>query len=255
MDLLSENLINQILEEYFILKQANIYGLSSINFGKEELEKQIHTFAQQYFFRKEAGKDHSDLTDDFCKGKVHKYPKTCKILKTNILAFQRSFENFRFLNIKKLFDKSLEKLKIESKKEKEVCFLPQGTIKNYDYLFCGLFYQENMDMQRFLNLVYNELLWYTLFTSYVKHQMAINPSLSLEDFEEIQRIKKAQVRVLDISNTTLRNLVELQGTYPLHIGMLIYQEDLLWLRDRYLSKLVNPFYSLYYKLQNVQIAR
>lgn len=49
-------------------------------------------------------------------------------------------------------------------------------------------------------------------------------------------------------------LRELHMTFPLHIGFLKYQEDLLGLRKE-LAKSMTPLYTLYDKLRNAQDKR
>lgn len=50
---------------------------------------------------------------------------------------------------------------------------------------------------------------------------------------------------------SLSMLHELRVTFPLHIGLLVYYEDLFRLRKE-LIKAVTPLYTLYDKLKNVQ---
>ncbi|MDR3169678.1 MAG: hypothetical protein LBU27_08295 [Candidatus Peribacteria bacterium] len=52
--------------------------------------------------------------------------------------------------------------------------------------------------------------------------------------------------------SSLHDLQQTAITYPLHIGLVLYQEELLRFRDQYAAKLVTPFYTLYEKLRNVQ---
>ena len=52
---------------------------------------------------------------------------------------------------------------------------------------------------------------------------------------------------------TISDMEDISMTYPLHIGLLLYQERLKNYRNNYLSPVVTVFYSLSEKLQNVQI--
>lgn len=70
---------------------------------------------------------------------------------------------------------------------------------------------------------------------------------------ELKATSQFLTEILTITNQTIQQLSEIQNTYPIHIGLMTYQENLLRLRDKYLSKIVTPFYNLFYKLQNVQI--
>jgi hypothetical protein len=50
---------------------------------------------------------------------------------------------------------------------------------------------------------------------------------------------------------SIRQLWNLESSYPIHIGFLMYQEDLLNMRDN-LAKIYLPIHQLHYKLENVQ---
>lgn len=246
---LSRNTITKTLDELFTIKHANLYGLTNINFtSQKNIEEQINAFMQHYFFQEE-----KEITDDFCQGKNHKYPQTCKIMKNNLKTFKNSFKNFKILNTKQLFKDSEIKLQQEQKPENEYCYYTKDKSKSYDYLFCGLLETNTRGLKPFKNLIYNELLWHNLFSSYASQQLELRPQPNKEIVLEITMLKQAQNKILELANSTLEELSHIQHSYPLHIGMLMYQEDLLKLRTNSLAKLVNPFYSLFYKLQNVQI--
>jgi hypothetical protein len=59
-------------------------------------------------------------------------------------------------------------------------------------------------------------------------------------------------KFLTITEESFIDLVNIATTYPVHVTLVAYQEDLLRVRDNYLVKLVTPIYCLYYKLRNVQ---
>lgn len=242
-------MITKTLDELFATKQANIYGLTDLNFtSQQKVEGQVNNFAQHYFFQGDW-----KVTDDFCQGNQHKYPKTCNIMKNNLKAFKNVFKKFKILNTKTLFTDSEEKLKKNKNPENDYCYFSKGKEKEYDYLFCALLHTNNRGLEAFKNIIYNELLRYNIFSSYAGHQLGLNPNPTQIDIQEIKNIKKYQTEIPEFANITLEQISQLKYSYPLHIGMLMYQEDLLKLRNDYLSKLVNPFYSLFFKLQNVQI--
>lgn len=248
-DYLSEHLIKQVLDELFAIKQANIYGITDLNFTSEKkVEEKVNAFVQHYFFQ-----IYSDITDDFCQWKERKYPQTCKIITNNLKSFKNVFKNLKIINAKTLFKDSDQKLKKNKNPESDYCFYTQNKEKEYNYLFCALLQTTNEGLKPFKNLVYNELLWQNLFNSYANHQLSLNPNLEKKEIEEINNLKNDQIQIVEATNTTLEQLATIQNTYPVHIGMLIYQEDLLRLRNDYLSKIINPFYSLFHKLQNVQV--
>jgi hypothetical protein len=49
----------------------------------------------------------------------------------------------------------------------------------------------------------------------------------------------------------MRILDNIQTTYPMHIGMQAYLEDIKWYRKQ-LGKIHTPMHQLYYLLRNVQ---
>ena len=60
---------------------------------------------------------------------------------------------------------------------------------------------------------------------------------------------------IEAAKQTLKDLEELNLTYPLHIWLLLYQEKAKKFRDTNLSPIITIFYSLSEKLQNVQLTK
>lgn len=168
-------------------------------------------------------------------------------MKNNIKTFKQAFKNFKIINTKELL-----------KNQEKNCKKTNTNPEVYDFLFCNVI-APTSSLNPFINQVYNEILRYSLFTSYYQNQLSLslntNVANTLQLSSELELLSTYPSQIISSTNDTLQQLSELQNNYPLHIGMLIYQEDLLDLRNNYLSKLVNPFYSLYYKLQNVQIKK
>jgi hypothetical protein len=59
-------------------------------------------------------------------------------------------------------------------------------------------------------------------------------------------------KFLSITEESFTDLLNMSVTYPMHVFLLAFQEDLLRVRDKYLVKAVTPLYCLYHKLRNVQ---
>jgi hypothetical protein len=132
------------------------------------------------------------------------------------------------------------------------------------------FTQDYADQQAIVNVMYNELFFYTLFASsyeqYIREIMkdtkdsekpqalkwlSINPGdnsygIFLQN-QSISNRKKIQLT----TQQTLRKLFSLQSSFPIHIWFLLYQEDLYNFR-KVLSNIYLPFHQLHYKLENVQ---
>ena len=197
------------------------------------------------------------------------YPKTHKQLMNYI-------KNAKDL-IKKLYIIDVQKLKKEDNKNKikenryELKQNMTLRIGWKDYGKNVWFTQDYADQQAIVNMMYNELFFYTLFASsyeqYIRDIMNDPknrdkiPSLELLNIsnqwennygiflqnQSINNRKKTQLTV----QQTLRKLFSLQSSFPIHIWFLLYQEDLYNFR-KVLSNIYLPFHQLHYKLENVQ---
>lgn len=242
---LSEEIITLILEELTTLKQWNLYGVTMNNLSSpKNLEENINILTKEKLLI------HYASQQNFCKSKTQGYPKTCKIIQQSMRAFQKAFSRFRLLNVESLLAKD-----IDSFKEKQTICTKNTNAEDYDHMFCEIIGRTHEGLDPFVTRVYTELLRYQLFSTYYTSHLWSTNTADMVDASryEFVRMQAFSKKLLPTINTTLKQLAELQNTYPLHIGMLAYQEELLRLRDKYLSKLVAPFYSVFYKLQNVQI--
>ena len=242
---LSEEIITLILEELTTLKQWNLYGVTMNNLSSpKNLEENINILTKEKLLI------HYASQQNFCKSKTQGYPKTCKIIQQSMRAFQKAFSRFRLLNVESLLGKD-----IDSFKEKQAICTKDNAAEDYDHMFCEIIGRTHEGLDPFVTRVYTELLRYQLFSTYYTSHLWSTNTADMVDASryEFVRMQTFSKKLLPTINTTLKQLAELQNTYPLHIGMLAYQEELLRLRDKYLSKLVTPFYSVFYKLQNVQI--
>ena len=243
---MTEDLLKILLNELSIIKQWNLYGVTMNNLTSDkDLEGNINLFTREKLLI------HNIDEQSFCRDKKQSYPETCKIMKKTMRAFQKRFAGLQIIDTKKLLPWNLEKFKEEVSKCDE-----NINREDYNHLFCEVVGVTNEWMEPFIRKVYTELLWYQLFTAYYSsHLSYAEEEVNIKDRDEIERIREFQKRLLPTINTTIKQLADLQNTYPIHIGMLAYQEELLRLRDKYLSKIVAPFYSTFYKLQNVQIQK
>ena len=242
---LSEEIITLILEELTTLKQWNLYGVTMNNLSSpKNLEENMNILTKEKLLI------HYASQQNFCKSKAQGYPKTCKIIQQSMRAFQKAFSRFRLLNVESLLAKD-----IDSFKEKQAICTKNTSAEDYDHMFCEIIGRTHEGLDPFVTRVYTELLRYQLFSTYYTSHLWSTNTADMVDASryEFVRMQTFSKKLLPTINTTLKQLAELQNTYPLHIGMLAYQEELLRLRDKYLSKLVAPFYSVFYKLQNVQI--
>lgn len=114
------------------------------------------------------------------------------------------------------------------------------------------------------NILYNELFFYTLFASTYNEyldrfwdknedtpQWFQNIKLKEKIFLQKARNKEFNTKIRYATRESIRQLINLESSYPIHIWYLMYQEDLLNIRDN-LAKIYLPLHQLHYKLENVQ---
>jgi hypothetical protein len=114
--------------------------------------------------------------------------------------------------------------------------------------------------QHFINFVVNEYLNYRLFIDFYTNQqqkrLVEKRNLTEKTQElflvELQSLAKQREMYEQALRVALMDFQDFIATYPFHLGLVWYQEQLLKFRDNYAVKLVTPFYSLYEKLRNVQ---
>lgn len=230
---LSDVIMMQLFSELFTLKQAEIFWLSQSHlWDKTLLLSKINSFAKEKFW-----------IDKFCDDPNHKYPKTCNIMERNMKAFIPKIAKFKIINAKKLY--ALAKNK-KANENLEQC----GS--SYDFLLCGTIGDTTRGLKPFISLLYNELARYTIFMTYYTTVLNERDTISFAVKDELVQYPYNQTKLFFLTNQTLNDLVSLARTFPIHIGLLAYQEDLLRFRDAALSKIVTPFYTLYHKLRNVQ---
>lgn len=246
---LSTKLISDILSDLTTLKQAQIYGVLNNNFSdKKSIEENINIFAEQ---KLNIGGANNNETN-FCSGTKHNYPKTCAQLQKNMKKFEKALNQLKIIDVKKLLNQASSKTK-----DQKICLKSAENPQNFDSLFCNLFssLETEKALYPFINQIYNELLWYMLFSTYSHYNLSIQRDPTNQTLTELSYLKITPLNIITTTNLTLKQLAEIESTYAFHVGMLAYQEDLLWLRNNYLSKVVTPFYTLFYKVQDVQIQK
>lgn len=115
-----------------------------------------------------------------------------------------------------------------------------------------------------LDILYNELFFYTLFTETyttnlekfwsnkdVLPQAFKNQNIDTAIFLQRTRVSSQSELLASSLQKTLRQVNNTISSFPIHIGMLMYQEDLLTMRNN-LAKIYLPIHQLHYKLENIQ---
>lgn len=236
---------NMIINDLFSVQQSRIYGLTTPDFDKKSIETQIDEYARDKFNIK------------FCDSTDWKYPKLCKNMKTYTKASAKLLKDLNILNYNNLYDEAT-KPDYSSK-----CRSGYGTY-TYNVLACGLFDSSFGMNDMYIGLVYNEFMYLSLFVKYYNYSIVSNPDLApstqKNDYQaginylqnnayEFNREVNSSQKAISLGMKMLR---EIDVSFPLHVWFMMYQEDLLNLRDKSLYKIVTPFYTLYGKLRNVQ---
>lgn len=237
---------NMIINDIFSVQQSRIYGLINPDFDNNKIEDQIDNYARDKFNIK------------FCDTTDWRYPKLCKTMKNYTKASARLLKDLDILNYDNLY-KDFGTDWSYSRKCDEIYWTYE-----FDFLSCGLFGYGFGINNMYTNLVYNEFLYYSLFVKYYNNVIVSNPNLaplkqkgdytSAVDYlknkaYEFNREVNASQKWITVAMKMLR---EIDVSFPLHVWFMMYQEDLLYLRDKSLYKIVTPFYTLYGKLRNVQ---
>lgn len=190
------------------------------------------------------------------------YPKTYKEINNYISDTKTIMNKIYFINTKKVKDNTDE---IASKYCLRNSMLLTVGWKKPDSTFCNK--KEYSDQTSYINTLYNELFFYTLFSSFYEQYSPIffqqinknqEPYAIREFLTQNEKISFIQQQANDqrkqintTTQVTIKQLWNLQASFPIHIGLLLYKEDLYKFRKN-LATIYLPFHQLHYKLENVQ---
>lgn len=239
-------LFDTIIGSYTSIYQANIYGYA--NNPDKTTEELIHeNFAKKHF--KIDKKEYIEICST--EKEEYKYPKTCKKLKEYFYwaknLINSNTENY--LNDQNIY-KNLPKDKLW-----DTCFMD----KKQNIISCGIYW---WNISYFTNMVYNELMFYALFVEYYWYLLQNKSDFKNRDITEFQKkLAKNQNRIQtmvnnlnssrEAINTTIKMLKELQYSFPIHIGFLMYTENIYRFTSS-MNKTLTPIYTLHDILRNVQ---
>ena len=230
MSVYATEIFSAIMTDIFKIKYAQVLNVDSVeNF---DVEEKIQSFMHGYF-------NYNDKFDNLKKT----FPKTMDVLK----ADQKYYK--KVLDTVKLIDNS------------KVAECPEKWKTWLGFVACALHSSQGAGSgltPSFITLVYNELLNYRVFEKYMQYRtnvkvnnldgnVAMDYQSRLVDLQWYIEIQKLAVE------RSLRDFEDFNMTYPLHIGLLMYQEKIQNFRDKKLSPIITIFYSLSEKLQNVQL--
>lgn len=248
-------LMLEIQNEWSNIALARLYGINNINDKDNPTTLSNNIIALKY--------------NAIAKQTVRKdYPKTVKKMEAYInRARNKLLSKLQIIDLKKI-------------KESESSLDDNGLCLIY-----GIFFQQidqkistnciaskEDNTRSYTHLLYNELFFYTLFSStyeqyldqfqFAKASTPANkkiPWLSDLVSQDILTIVRSNISnqrnsIITTTNQTSKALRDFEWSFDLHIGMLMYQEDLLDLRWS-LAKVYTPLHQLHYKLENVQKAK
>ena len=242
-----QTLFDTIAESYTTIYQASIYGKKWDD--SQTNSKLIEEFSQMYL--SDAGNPSPMKYISLCAtDQKYSYPKTCDKL-TNYLKNANNSLNSssNILNTTTLYN--------DRSTSKNTNCDPNNP--DYNTISCGLY--EN-DMTKFVNLVYNELFFYTSFVQYYVYilntQDRFKANNQDDDIENNrQREDRISLMTENLSNSReatkigIKLLKELQMTFPIHIWLLMYTEAINTFVQNF-NKTLIPIYTLWDIFRNVQ---
>ena len=225
MSLYATEIFSSIMSEIFKIWYAQIFNVNTVQDYEINQTKIIVSFLSWYY----------NITEDYDKVR-NRFPQTINVLKSNQLFYKKVLDKLKLINNSELAGMVVD---------------DEGCPDTWDirwlrYLACALHESEWKWValsRSFLTMCYNELLNYRFFVSFYS-QMLEKMSEGKETTEKLI----IETQVLDLKNysdkqiaafrQTLSDMEGLNMTYPLHIGLLLYQERVKNFRDNYLSPLV-----------------
>ena len=236
-----ETLFDTIAESYTSVYQATIYGKK----WDEKLSKDtlIDEFSKQYF----KGKEYISIC---AKDKEYKYPQTCKKMTKYLEDVSNSLKSsYNILDVDLLYQD-------RKKLEKKWCDINQD---DYNTITCWLY---GNDITKFVNLMYNELFFYTSFTQYYTYILETQPQFKTnagQNETDKSKARESEIWLMrqnlsdsrKATKTSIRLIKELQMTFPMHIGLLMYTEAINTFVQKFNETLI-PIYTLWDIFRNVQ---
>lgn len=236
------DIMHRILNDMFDIKQSAVYGWVVLD-SEQDRKQRVDAFVTKHF---------PGLP--LCPDNKCKYPRTYNRLLAYFKRGESLLQNIDILHIDGIIQ--------QYKDNNPDCNMPMQP--SYNIFLCGIYTQEHQSMQPFVTMIQNEIFFYQIFMGWymgrIDSERRLQPEQYLQSNQELARatkiINQTQQQMLWTQETvdmSFRLLREMYATFPIHIWLLIYYEDLYRLRSE-LVKVVTPLYTLYDKLRNVQDA-
>ncbi|GHV25683.1 hypothetical protein FACS1894176_04810 [Bacteroidia bacterium] len=235
----SSKIYQALMSDIFKIKRAEVLQVPSTEVFKNK-EDRIASIFDTYFSMNNSNKSAYQKL----------YPKTATMIDNNQKILYKSLQSLSLLDNEGLRKKS---------QEAGIGCPIEGT--GFENFACGLHLSGDQKKglnTYFTNFLVNEYLNYRLFTDfYINRLRSVHPTNQTDQEKtahliELNAIIQQREMFETALQTSLKDLQEISTTYPLHIGLVLYQEEALKFRDKYAAKLVTPLYTLYEKLRNVQ---
>jgi hypothetical protein len=234
------SVMHDILNDMFDIKQADIYGWL-VTDPNMDTKKRVDNFVSKNL-----------MWLELCPDKKCEYPKTENRLKAYFKRGEWLLKSLTILNWPYINSQ------IPPAKN---CSLP--FTREYKVFLCA-YSQDMSSLALFVAAVQNEMFFYRLFMAWYMWWMQAERRLQPEQYRDTQVyeakltdiINKTQqqiARTQEAVDMSFKLLREMYATFPIHIWLLVYYEDLYRFRKE-LVKVVTPLYTLYDKLRNVQDA-
>ena len=242
MSLYATDIYSAIMGDIFKIKYAQVLHLNkSKDFDVKTL---VENFMEWYF--KYDKIDYNYFNENF--------HQTVGVLKSNLKHFKKVLDTLKLFDNEKLVPK-------EGECSKDV----EGVVGE-KFIACALHsshWEGSSLTPSFVTMVYNEMLNYRIFQTYMKYWLNAKIENIPSDSSKEEKVREYESQYLDFewyanlqleaTKNALATFEDFSMTYPLHIWLLMYQERMKYFRDKELSPIVTLFYSLSEKLQNVQL--
>ncbi|USN55736.1 MAG: hypothetical protein H6765_03995 [Candidatus Peribacteria bacterium] len=251
-------IFKHVMNDISNVKLATLYGATE-GTKNEEREKAIREFATSYFGEYPIGEgdgmipcrdpDTHYLSPKVLEGdqKHCSHPKTYKLVDEVIKSAHGLLTDNIFLDGPKVI--------------KETCEDPKDNLFACAFSNYGEYFAES-DWNTFQNLYLNELMFYRLFADYYSNQIRFNTKyapISNKPVSDIDQLIQEEVANMFLEtqisqqavSQMMRMLTQVASTYPLHVALMAYLEDLINYR-RTLINIYTPINQLFYTWRNAQ---
>lgn len=232
------SLASQVMNEIFNFMIARIYWVSNSSESPKDL-------SNAYFV------NHFNTLGSLPEQK--NYPQTYQQVMNYITKWKnihKSSKLFKLENAESLQDLSQRKHFLYYDAQQTSFSRPQDVLANYQWIAT--------------DIVYNELFFYTVIMQVYKAKLHeywqstkemplaiqhLTPSQAIQ--LQVEKISSLNQKLKMAIEQSLRQINNLNAQLPIHIWLLMYQEDLLNLRGN-IAKIYLPLHQLHYKLENIQ---